>query len=269
MRTNIHHWHAECPILVAAHPDDETIGASSCLAGFVAGKVIHLTDGAPRDVSFARQAGFATREQYAAQRRRELCEVASLVGLGPEHLECLGYVDQEASLHMAEAAHRLAARIDALGSTLVLTHPYEGGHPDHDAASWIVRAACTLLTRAGRAAARLPRVVEMTSYHWVDQELRASRFLACDGAGLEATAPIDGARHALKRRMFECYASQQGVLAQFPLDVERFRTAPHYDYTKPPHEGPLYYETLGWPGEPWTWQRWRAEAKRAHQEITS
>jgi LmbE family N-acetylglucosaminyl deacetylase len=268
MRTNIHHWHAECPILVAAHPDDETIGASSCLAQFSAGRVIHLTDGAPRDVSFARHAGCESRAQYAALRRRELHEVASLVGLGPEHLECWGYVDQEVSLHMAEAARRLVALVEALGTTLILTHPYEGGHPDHDAASWVVRAACTLLQRGGRPIAQLPIVVEMTSYHWRNDTLRTACFLEGPVGEAEASVVLDAERRVLKRRMFDCYASQQEVLALFALDVERFRTAPRYDYARAPHDGPLYYETLGWPGEPWTGKRWRAEAARAQQELT-
>jgi hypothetical protein len=40
----------------------------------------------------------------------------------------------------------------------------------------------------------------------------------------------------------------------FPIDREQFRPAPKYDFSRPPHEGPLYYEIrkLGW-----TWTEWR------------
>jgi hypothetical protein len=36
------------------------------------------------------------------------------------------------------------------------------------------------------------------------------------------------------------------VLAHEPLDVERFRVAPAYDFRRPPHAGRLHYERWGW-----------------------
>jgi hypothetical protein len=44
----------------------------------------------------------------------------------------------------------------------------------------------------------------------------------------------------------ECYPTQRHVLGSFPLDVERFRVAPAYDFLQPPHDGRLYYERFRW-----------------------
>ena len=53
--------------------------------------------------------------------------------------------------------------------------------------------------------------------------------------------------------MLDCFVSQRDLLAAFGTKVERFREAPDYDFTKPPHLGELHYERLGWgiTGEIW------------------
>jgi hypothetical protein len=62
--------------------------------------------------------------------------------------------------------------------------------------------------------------------------------------------------------MFECFSSQAKVLRGFDIAVERFRRAPRYDFTRPPHEGPLHYERLGWPLTGAAFRRAAAAARR-------
>jgi hypothetical protein len=49
-----------------------------------------------------------------------------------------------------------------------------------------------------------------------------------------------------KRRMFECFRTQQHILQWFDIGAESFRPAPTYDYTRPPHDGVLFYEQFPW-----------------------
>ena len=58
--------------LVVAHPDDETAGAGGQLARFDAPVIVLITDGAPRDMTWAAQLGFDTRKSYAMARKAEL-----------------------------------------------------------------------------------------------------------------------------------------------------------------------------------------------------
>ena len=49
-----------------------------------------------------------------------------------------------------------------------------------------------------------------------------------------------------KTALLECYKSQQATLTAFAVDRERFRQAPRYDFSVPPHAGRVWYEDFDW-----------------------
>jgi LmbE family N-acetylglucosaminyl deacetylase len=59
-------------MIVAAHPDDETIGMGAQLCRFRNALLVQVTDGAPRDRSDANAHGYSSTPEYAAARRSEL-----------------------------------------------------------------------------------------------------------------------------------------------------------------------------------------------------
>jgi LmbE family N-acetylglucosaminyl deacetylase len=227
-------------VVVGAHPDDETAFAGFRLTRLKAAQFVCVTDGSPRDGMDASRYGL-TPAEYAAARRHELEEVLGSCGIAPAQIRVLGYTDQEAALHLAEIARKLAALFLQSATEAVLTHPYEGGHPDHDATAFAVHAAAALVARQRGTP---PAIVEMACYHEGREGFRAGAFLPI---GPEDTViHLTPEEQAAKRALLDRFATQRHTLPYLPVAVERFRQAPAYDFLQPPHAGTLHYERHPW-----------------------
>ena len=244
--------------VLAAHPDDETIGASCLLSHLSEPMVVYLTDGAPRDTRFWSPAVRGSRIEYAAIRQTEAKRALAHAGISERQIVFLGGVDQEAIFEVCNLARSLVEVLEAYRTEVLLTHAYEGGHPDHDAAALIASMACSRTEQKKR-----PELLEMTSYHARRGQCVTGEFLHPDLA-TEIRFELAGEDHMRKRQMIGEYVSQRLVLENFPLEAERIRPALAYDFSKPPHEGKLWYECMGWPLEG---KRWRELAVSALSEI--
>ncbi len=247
-------------LVVAAHPDDEVIGLGGQLARLAPRvHVLQVTDGAPHDMKDARECGFATREAYADERRRELLAALAEAGIGPERSSVFGIADQAASLDLVGLARRMGELITWLRPQHVVAPAYEGGHPDHDAAAFATWAARALLRRSGMPS---PESIEFPLYHAGPTGIVTGRFLP--GGPPALVLRLDAFALERKHRMVERFPTQQKVLAAFRLESERFRCTPERDFRLPPHEGRLYYESFdrGMDGE-----RWRSLAAAALADL--
>ena len=222
-------------LLLVAHPDDEAIGCGGLLQRIREPFVVFATDGGPVDPYFWRRYG--SRRAYAELRQRELIEALGALGVARwQVLQADGKQvgDQELYLNLPQALACLNEIVKQFQPEALLTHAYEGGHPDHN--------ACSFLAAKAGAEAGLP-VWEFPLYHRDSSQVPVlQRF----PPGEQIEIRLSDQEIARKIKSWRAYPSQGDFLQHFHPATERFRPQPEYDYLRPPHEGPLNYEVWGW-----------------------
>jgi len=204
-------------LVIVAHPDDETLGCGALLPRLADVTVLHVTDGAPRDSVDARRSGFTHWADYARARRREVERAGKIAGLPAPSLKSLGIPDQTAALRLAQLTRAMLGFI--AGVDLVLTHAFEGTHPDHDAIAFAVGSARARMRGKGPAILEMPLCTG-----------------TADGQGRLALTDEERAR---KAEMLAAYETQRDGLSKFGVRDEFYRLAPDYDFTQP-LDGVLY-----------------------------
>ncbi|MBW0018448.1 MAG: PIG-L family deacetylase [Mycobacterium sp.] len=144
-----------CPalVVVAPHPDDETLGLGATIAQLVASgvavKVVCVSDGG---------AAGASASGLVAARRRELLGATKALGIAPPTF--LGLPDGQLADHEDELIESLAAILDCEAPGTWCAATWRGdGHPDHEA---VGRAAAHACVRTGIALVEYP----VWMWHW-------------------------------------------------------------------------------------------------------
>jgi LmbE family N-acetylglucosaminyl deacetylase len=233
-------------LLVFAHPDDESIGLGARLGRLASGRCVHATDGAPRNGADSRAHGFDTVDAYRRARAEELRSAMIAAGAAAMRREALGIPDQEAALNLVELTRALVRILTEEACDVVFTHPYEGGHPDHDACAFAVHRAVSSLRAQRRQA---PLVAECAFYHRGPNGHESGVFLDSNLGGARTTEVVrdlSSAERQRKTSILRCFATQRQTIGLFSVDRESFRIAPDYDFHRPAHPGPAYCDLLGW-----------------------
>ena len=127
-------------LVIAPHPDDETLGCGGLLARAFAGAGAHVvcvTDGSASHPASREW----PRERLAEMRRGELIEAIEILGGGAADLTWLGHPDSR--LHEVSAADilpPLTAAIDGQAARHVFVPAREDKHCDHQTTAQLAEA---------------------------------------------------------------------------------------------------------------------------------
>jgi LmbE family N-acetylglucosaminyl deacetylase len=247
-------------LFIVAHPGDEIVAAGGSFDQLKNARFLHVTDGAPRDFETAFDAGFLDRVEYARQRSREFHAALECAGLSDEIASQLGFAAGEISRSLATLTMSLSTVFRESSPDIVITLPYEGTHPDHDAIAFAAQTACQLLELAEIAP---PLRLEAAGYSDWGGEGIVGEFVAPSFTE-SVVARLSPERRRLKQCMLERMPIRMRSLQNILFDRESFRIAPNYDFTRPPIEGILHYEKSG---ATLTGNRWRRMAEDALRAL--
>lgn len=250
-------------LAVFAHPDDETVALGARLRRFANACFVHVTDGAPRDERDSRRHGFASLAEYRQARADELERVFRVAGLASVQRKNLGIPDQGAAHNLRTITENLTAILDQSEFEVIFTHPFEGGHPDHDACAFAVHHAAGLRSERRSSA---PTIVECAFYRADPNggnEIITESFLTSETPTAQRVYRLTREEQQRKRELLACFVTQRETLSMFPLGVERFRIAPAYDFSREPHAPPVLFDRYPWGTDSATFRVLANEAREA------
>jgi LmbE family N-acetylglucosaminyl deacetylase len=186
----------ECPglVIVAPHPDDETLGLGATAAQLVASgidvQVVSVSDGGAAQPG----ASVPDRIRLEATRRSELLRARGVLGLCPP--VPLGLPDGQLADHEDELTDLLVKILKGVAPHSWCAATWRGdGHPDHEAVGRAAAAACA---RTGVALVEYP----VWMWHWAGP---ADPAVPWDRAH---SVPVSGWALDRKRLAAQCFRSQ-------------------------------------------------------------
>jgi LmbE family N-acetylglucosaminyl deacetylase len=191
-------------IVVAAHPDDETLGFGASIVTLaergVWVQVVAASDGGASHHGI----GLLERLHLERTRRDELHEATRALGI-PAPI-CLGLPDGELSEHEQRLEDLLTEILETRSNRTWIAATWRGdGHPDHEA---VGRAAATAAQRSGAVLLEYP----IWMWHWA-----TPGDAAVPWDRLHVVPPTAHA-HDLKAAATRCYRSQIQVPQADPAD---------------------------------------------------
>ena len=219
-------------LVVAPHPDDESIGAGgllqvACSVG-AARRVLVLTDGdnnpwPQRWIEKRWRIGAAERARWGARRREEARAALRILGIAEDEARFLGFPDLGLTHLLMQSGSRLLASmrqvLEEFAPTVLVVPAISDRHPDHNAAHVALRLAVGLPVTP-------PRLLT---------------FAVHGGAAAQGrlAVPLDDARRRTKQAAILAHATQmqfsRGRFLAFAGEQERFQPAPVPAVPDPAH----------------------------------
>jgi LmbE family N-acetylglucosaminyl deacetylase/SAM-dependent methyltransferase len=191
-------------VVVAAHPDDETLGAGGLMAtAHTSGIPVVVIVATAGEHSHPESSTFSP-EQLSAVRRVEVVRAIDAVAPGAV-VHLLGLRDGELRHHIDVLTRAIASHANGRSGVLVASPWRDDGHPDHTAAG---RAAAAAAAAAGASLVEYP----IWGWHWGKPESPEWPWARL------RTLPLSAGAVAAKADALEQHRSQTEPLSDAPGD---------------------------------------------------
>jgi N-acetylglucosamine malate deacetylase 2 len=202
-------------LVLAAHPDDETIACGGLLQRAAASLVVFAVDGAPPHYGFEKK--FGSLQKYSELRFAEASRALSFVPrcliLRLSRRDGTFFLDQHLFLELPEAFDSLVTIAGEFSPDFLVSHAFEGGHLDHDACHVLARRAARTLNLQNL---EFPLYWKSGDGRDVFQRFRKNH-------EKEFVLQLSQEETRVKQRMLSEYRSQKNLMSVFRLDPEHFR----------------------------------------------
>ena len=221
-------------LILIPHPDDEVVACATAIKRAISTGAevfgLYLTHGCiPRDAMWPWDK--KNYDKNVAQRQAEAEKAALFLGIEPAE-----WSDRPARhlwQNMDHVYEEIQQVIAVRNCDQLWVPAYEGGNPDHDA-----------LNAIGQKFTAKLRVLEFAEYNFQDDKTNAQTFPKPNGR--EQTIILTDAERQFKCDALALYKSERANLNYVGVKQESFRRLEDYDYSKPPHEGMLWYTRFQW-----------------------
>ena len=213
--------------VIGAHPDDIEFSAGRLILRRKAKNTyaLCLTDGQKGQEGTPGKNIETTK--YMILRQKESASALYELGISPDNMFFLNIPDQEL-VKNPYAIDKIALYIIRLKPDLVLVPPFEGAHPDHDAAHLFSVIAARNTGFKG--------IVEYASYNYYQEVFRVQEFIPTEvEEHVLVPTPKEQKRWKQVMRIFKSQKNQQKYYIPKSID-EKYRLLPEYDYSKLPYE---------------------------------
>ena len=244
-----------CSVIVA-HASDEIFGAGCLISKLMDVTILHVTDGIGVELDQRGQASLQESAHQAERIHEESVAALRLANVPEDKVIDFALPQYALSQRLTYLTRKITSFLQQSRANIILTHPYEGGHPDHDAIAFATHAALRILNENGF---KPPDVFEMALYPSGKPVAKVPEFLSRIDSE-STTLLLDERSQKLKERMYACLRSQRDVAMASPSNFERFRRPPLYDFTRPPQDGKLHYGRFDWAISPDEWQALSTQA---------
>lgn len=190
-------------LVLVAHPDDEVLGLSVLLSRFTDLTLVHATDGA---------AG-GDRDE----RLDELDAALAALGVNVQRHVQLDLPDGRLAANLAQFIDRLSPIWD--NHEMIVTHAYEGGHPDHD--------CCAVAVNTLRRSVSDKPALAFPIYALGPEGVVKNRFVREPAQAIDFA--LTETERDEKRQALAEFVSQEHVVGTFELTGEAVGSADLFD----------------------------------------